>query len=440
MILFLFLSQLAYQKVPILSGPELKTFLQNSHRAVVFFLAGVLHVEENGYDILQFKSKIDIIESTKEEGLAYNCSAFPCIIPFADGISLNSAEVDQPASFSEWLRYIISIDTIQINNSQQADTLLQGNGSFIFAVDYYSRPVTAPYGRTVYLIPSILLHGTVSKGIYNYDTALHTFTPIIYEKPEIYEPEYINFNTEFIAGYMVPKYDIGDGIRHSILTDLSRKLHRNITFTMLSGPASKLFKRNGRLELYKPPYFFIFDLKERGKKRWIVRGPEMINSTYLYSFIKRVRKGKIPPTVISEPDPHESSIVLYRHLVASNFKKDIIDDNTKDSVVLFITPWARRCPKYQFVFRRVASLLKDTQVRVYWFDASQNDIPSYVPEFCGFPAVFMWPANQKNAEPVLYTGKGKIQDALSFILEHASKKFAVPDKEHIETRLIEDNL
>lgn len=438
--IFFILLAFSLQKVPILEGEELKTFLQNSHRSIVFFLAGQLHVEDNGFDILQFTNKIDIIESTKEEGMLYNCTAFPCIIPFADGVSLKGAYPFQHGSFSEWLRYIISIDTIQINNSVQAETLLQGNGSYIFAVDYFSRPITAPSDKTIYLVPSNLLHGAVFKGIYNYDTALKTFTPIIYEKPDIIEPEKLRYDTDFLAGYMVHKYDANDGLLHSILTDLSHKLKHNITFTMMTGEPAKLFKRNARLELFKCPYFFVFDIKSKPLRRWIIRGPEMLNSTYLHQTIKRIRQREIPPTLISEPVPQESSVVLYRHLVASNFQKSILDEQNRDSVVLFLTPWAQRCPKYQFVLRRIATLLKDTQVRVFWFDATQNDLPDSVPNIFGFPTVCMWPAGKKDQQPAMYTGKCTIQTIMKFIHEHASKTFVIPDSEYIETRLIDENL
>ena len=436
---FVFLAFLTLQKVPILSGPELKQYLQNSHRSVVFFLAGILHVEENGYDVLRFKNKIDIVESTKEEGLEYNCSAFPCIIPFADGVPLKGSTLpNQPASFSEWLQYIISIDTIQINTTEQINILLNGNGSFLFAVDYYTRPVSAPIERTVYLVPSKLLKGQVSKGLYSYDTSMHVFSPIVKEKHDVVEPEKIKFgSTKFIAGYMIQKYAKDDAIKYSILTKLSHQFPEDITFTVLSGPASKLFKRNGRLELIPTPYFFIFDVEKLSKKRWIVRGQEMMNVSYLTSFIMRVKHGKEPETVISEPDPKESNVVLYRHLVASKFKEAVFE-NKKDVVVLFQTPWSIRSVDYQLLLRRVATLLKNTQVRVYWFDASENEIPEFVPDIYGFPSVIMWPANKKNKIPVIYNGKAKIDNLLKFISEHASKKFDIPETTDIETRLTGD--
>ena len=439
--IFIALLSLAWSTpVPILEGENLTKFLQNSHRSVVFFLAGALHVDENGFDIGEFKNRIDIIESTRDEGVKYNCSAFPCIVPFSDGISLKSAAIPPHyASFSEWLTHIISIDTIQINTTEQAEILLNGNGSYIFAVDHYERPFNAPPGATVYLIPSILLKGEVSKGIYSYSPVAHMFTPLFYEKSVIVEPDLIKFGAKkFIAGFMIKKNLMQNSFRSEILMTLAKRFRHNFTFTLMSGPASKMLKRQARLELIPMPYFFIIDTTSTTPRRWIVQGANMDNHTYLAKLLSNVNSGKAPPTQISEQVVNEPSVVIYRKLCRNNFEEEVFDQS-KDVVLLFKTPWCRRCRKMELALRQMASLLQNKNIRVYHYDATANDIPEVIENrLYGFPAVMMWPAARKNEEPIVYRGGAKLVDVMRFVAEHATTKFAMPDLETLETRLMED--
>ena len=441
MIFFALLSLVQSGPVPIFEGENLTKFLQNSHRSVVFFLAGVLHVDENGFDIGEFKNRIDIIESTREEGVKYNCSAFPCIVPFSDGVSLKTAAVPpHSSSFSEWLQYIISIDTIQINTTDQAETLLNGNGSYIFAVDHYERPFNAPPGATVYLIPSNLLKGEVSKGIYSYSAVVHMFTPLFYEKSVVVEPEQIKFGAaQFIAGFMIKKRVMQNSFRNGILMNLAKRFRSNFTFTMMSGPVSKMLKRQARLEMIPVPYFFVIDTTSDVPRRWVVRGTEMENQTYLLKLLANISNGRIEPTVVSEPAVSEPSVVIYRRLCRMDFEEQVFD-SAKDVIVLFKTPWCRRCRKMELALRQTASLLQNKNIRVYQYDVTANDIPDCVQNrLYGFPTIMMWPAAKKSEEPVVYRGKAKLVDMMKFVAEHATTKFPIPDYDSLETRLVEDD-
>jgi hypothetical protein len=425
--------------IPILTGDDLKTFLQNSQRAVVFFLAGVLHVEENGYDIGRFRGQIDVIESTMEEGLNYNCSAFPCLVPFADGISLKSSAVPHySTSFAEWLQYIISIDTIQINTTDQADILLQGNGSYIFAVDYYDRPLNVPSGVTIYLIPSILLHGEVSKGIYAFNPFVHQFTPLFYAKADFPEGENIKFGAKpFLAGFIIRK-GVGLGPTRTDLLRILSKKFPTITFSALSGRAAKLLKRQGGLELLSPPYFFVFDTKSPDKKRWIVTGDEMDNTSFLVPFLLKIIKNQAPETIISEEPPSEPSVVVYRQLVGRTFEA-AIGNAAKESVVLVAGSRSSRTRKLERMMQKAAFLLQHTDVLFYHIDATRNQIPAFVEkELFGLPTVLVWPSGRERTEPVLYGGKAKVENFLVFLNGTLVTKFPMPDLTAIESRLAEE--
>jgi hypothetical protein len=435
--MFLVLAVLARcRPVPILLGNDLRKFLQNSHRCVVFFLAGVLHVSDAGFDLGEFENRIDFVESTKEEGLNYSCSAFPCLVPFADGISLKSMALPTTSiSFSEWLQEIASIDTIQINNTEQAQVLLEGNGSYTFAVDFYQRPLRAPPGATIYLIPSILLKGEVPKGVYLYSPSLHKFTAVEYAKPDFTEPQHLKFgHTRFMGGFMVHKSSSQEGWQTAILSVLGREFPKNFTFTSISGKPARLLKRHGRLELVAAPYFFVIDLYS--KSRWVVRDAQMTNVSFLAERIAEIEAGTLPPTVISEPVPDQSAGRIYRKLVYSNFEA-AISAESEESVVLFTAPWSVSSKKFEAVMRRTASVLQYTNIRFYHFDAAKNQLLDRIEDqIFGLPTILVWPSGRKEEKPILYSGKAKVSDLVEFLDRTATKKFPLPDLDAIETGLI----
>ena len=152
-----------------------------------------------------------------------------------------------------------------------------------------------------------------------------------------------------------------------------------------------------------------------------------------------ISQGKIQPTVVSEPAVSEPSVVIYRRLCRMDFEEQVFD-STKDVIVLFKTPWCRRCRKMELALRQTASLLQNKNIRVYQYDVTANDIPDCVQNrLYGFPTIMMWPAAKKAEEPVVYRGKAKLVDMMRFVAEHATTKFPIPDYESLETRLVEDD-
>jgi hypothetical protein len=342
-------------------------------------------------------------------------------------------------SFSEWLQYIISIDTIQINTTDQADILLQGNGSYIFAVDYYERPFNVPSGVTIYLVPSILLKGEVSKGIYAFNPFVHQFTPLFYAKSDFPEGDNIKFGAKrFLAGYVIRKGSGLGPIRTGVLKSLSKQFP-TFTFSALAGREATLLKRQGGLELLAAPYFFVFDTQSPEKKRWIVTGDEMDDTAVLVPFLLRVMKGQVPETIISEEAPSEPSVVVYRQLVGKTFEGAIGND-AKDSVVLVAGSRSSRTRKLERMMQKAAFLLQHTDIRFYHIDATRNQIPKFVEnELFGLPTVLVWPSRAARNAPVLYGGKAKVEPFLTFLNGTLTTKFPMPDLTAIESRITEES-
>ncbi|CAG8638731.1 19997_t:CDS:2, partial [Gigaspora rosea] len=136
---------------------------------------------------------------------------------------------------------------------------------------------------------------------------------------------------------------------------------------------------------------------------------EEITTEKIQTFVSKVLKGEISPSVKSEPIP-ESNDGPVTVLVADSFN-DIVYDKTKDKLAPI---WDELGQSY--------SNSKD-KIIIAKIDATANDIPSSSFKVSGFPTIKLFKAGDKEEKEIIdYQGDRTLENFIEFITKNAANK------------------
>ena len=431
---------------PYLEGKSLVDKLKKSKKSVVFFIENSARLSYADFAIRKFKKDIDFFRSSASEGQNYNCTEFPCAIAFEKGktMPMNFGPY-QPVQFLTWVESILTPGIMNVKTPELLRSLLEGMSPIIFGVDIKERPKDFPKEQQILSVSSDLFNFfniSVKKGIYYYrpaDRELIDFKSV--KKTEDLNTPITDMvtcsseNTTYFGGYFInTDNDETTKKEIEILKKVAPKFKNSVSLAIFYGDSQSKILEKADINL-DAPFFFILERSDIEGGRWVINDARLHDAAAIEKFLTGIIDGTEEYSVISEPVENYTG-VAFKKVVGSNFEELVIN-NKEDVLIAFTAPWCHHCKEFKPVLNEVAKLIENTNSRVYFIDATANDLPEAVPEINGYPTLYYWPASNKS-EPIQYNGERTVKAVLEFLSEHASTTFEMPKYDEAAVQAVID--
>lgn len=141
-----------------------------------------------------------------------------------------------------------------------------------------------------------------------------------------------------------------------------------------------------------------------------------VNAKDVGKFVDDFVKGKIEPSVKSEPIPEtqEGPVTV----IVGHSYNDIVMDNKKDVLVEYYAPWCGHCKSLAPKYEELATLFAPHAEKavIAKVDATMNDVPE---DIRGFPTIKLFPAGKKDAS-IEYQGARTVEDLAEFMRDNGT--------------------
>jgi protein disulfide-isomerase A1 len=137
-----------------------------------------------------------------------------------------------------------------------------------------------------------------------------------------------------------------------------------------------------------------------------VEGLQQLADAYLNNQpLEKVRKSS------AEPDDDAKIVNGVNVLVGSTFDQEVLYSDHA-AFVYFYAPWCQYCTRFTPIFEAFTSQAKAEHVKMYKFDATENDTPEFL-KVEGFPTVYLFKQGNK-FKPLMYDGQPNINGLRAF--------------------------
>lgn len=163
--------------------------------------------------------------------------------------------------------------------------------------------------------------------------------------------------------------------------------------------------------------------KNNNKQRFIMKDNFSVEA--LDEFATGLFHGNLTPHVKSQPIP-ETNDAPVKIAVANNFD-DIVNNNGKDTFIMFYAPWCEHCKRFAPTFDMLAQLLAVEDVEFVKMDATTNDIQkSY--QITEIPTLY-WAGKNTKHRPVKYDkAERELDDFIIHIAKYATDELKTYDR------------
>jgi hypothetical protein len=424
------LGETAY--VESLSGSSLHTFISATKRCIVVYCDPTnetRHLQRYmNPTISLYKEYLDFAFGVIADAPREICRVFPCSVGYRSGAPIAAEQPPNTTSgFLNWVDRVSHPRIRPVVSVNHLNDLLNGPTSVLFGVDLQEKPKHAPKGEVIYLIASDLFrvfNVTASRGLYAYRPIDRELTAVNLSN---FGSAFVNRIVSFESILKGPRQKklVGFALdqSNSSLCSLHFSILRNLTsefpefeYTVINGTDFKQFCLFTRIESFEGPFFFVVDLTNPTRKRWITT-----EISDIPRFLRGVISGDERPIILSEPVPDDSNETVKR-LVGSTFIDDVFED-TREAVVVFTRENCSRFKFFKPIVEAVAALVKSRATFLY-IDVSRNDVPETVPDTKQCPSMILWPRGNKT-DPVVYKGNGTFIDVLNFVRDNAGRTLRV---------------
>ena len=385
---------------------ELDNFLLIKNYSFIIFSDFRYVLDSLNFGIYKYKNLISFSYATFNLSNKYGCLKSPCFVPFKGNNEIKTDPViPQTSTFAFWLKRLISSNIIEISNVEEIRFIISQNSYSIFLIDLEEIPKFLPKDYKIYLVKKNLFkqYGiNLDSGCYIYrpiDRQILLFnqtfentikTNLILPISTLYEQK------QYFCGFFVDETNLNetnDGI--NLINFLSNKFINNFSFSILGSKEHENFIHLGGLRIAEKPFLVIFESKNINNKRWILQKQDWNNYDYFINFFNNISNKIQPYSLISLPLPNYELNETFKELVSINFDENVMNKNY-DVLVVLTASWCHHCHQFKPILKKASELLKNENIKFYWIDGTKNEMPSYVPEYQGFPITFLWPANNKS--------------------------------------------
>lgn len=138
----------------------------------------------------------------------------------------------------------------------------------------------------------------------------------------------------------------------------------------------------------------------------------------------RREEGKRPFTVRVREFAEEGPEVRLRQVNAVTAEGRVMTKNA--ATLLLAASWRAHCREFKPVFHAVADVYADENIRFFWTNAPENDLPSFIPDHSGFPVLRIWPAGENYTRPVEYKEERDWKLMVNWVHENSALDIPVP--------------
>ena len=323
--------------------------------------------------------------------------------------------------------------------------MIRSGNEFAMSVDDLK---PEPENLFVKVDPEVLrtLKIPISNGTWVYKPEVRMFIPYNEREsviPPVTNVAQINQSKKLVTGCVLEKNvgKIGDEFVN-VIVKLWKKLGNEIEYVVVNTEQWKEHARHFNLSKLTAPYFFALKFDDDQKpSRFFIQGENASHWDYVDAFVERVRSGEEPQRNISAVFAEEGPEVKFRQVGSEGIEEKLL---SRDRVALLVltASWCVHCRHFKPLLNVTAQFLANSYPNIdfFWIDGPKNDLPPVIPDFRGYPTLFMWPAGEKYQSPVSYEGGREFERLLTWIGSHSGlENFKIPeyDMEDIKERIRE---
>lgn len=221
------------------------------------------------------------------------------------------------------------------------------------------------------------------------------------------------FNTQRTGIYLYRKKDVHID-EEKLVRELASK-YKDKLITIITDIADEVEQKLAEymdISESELPCIKIHDVIGEELRKYSMRKP--ITPENIDEFINQFFNGELAPEYKSEEVTEQPADQAIIKVVGKTFDK-IVNDSTKDVLVIFHAPWCGHCKSFLPKIENVAKLIQSIDSFVIAkFDATANDVPGLNIE--GYPTIKFYPSNSKDT-PIDYNKGRSENEVLSFLRE-----------------------
>ena len=418
--------------------------LKNNSRSIMIYERGRYILDFVDFSVYRFSGKI-AFACALEQFAPSSCTQFPCFVGYEGERAL---PLEQPlwtlARFAMWCGKVLSGENHVIRNDVELRDVLRKQEEFVMGV---GNGVERPKGveKFVRVAPKVLekLKLNISNGVWLYRPRDRSFVPYeggARDVPFVQNLTSVNESEKFVAGCVLSKSDEKPSQKFlDVLWSLNKKWGDKFDYVLTNDEEWKPHAKYFNLSKLTAPYFFIVKFEEKKPRRFFVRGDDGCNWSYVDAFVERVYSGKEEPRNISAVFTEEGPEVKFRQVGSADLEKRLISKD-RVSLLALTASWCAHCKHFKPVLNVTAEFLAERYPNIdfFWIDGPKNDLPAIVPDFAGYPTVFMWPAGEAYERPVSIEGGRTFAQLLTWIRDKSGlQNFTIPeyDKHEMKARI-----
>lgn len=456
-LLFLFFYRITetiggHRLLPQLENQELKKFIGRPQYSVIVFADNKEDAYFVNYAIARLnESLISFAISPEDQGEQYQCTTFPCVVPFQNGQQITKfiqyPVPTQGSLFYSWCCSLLNPQFHVVKNPYRLENLLnQDNISGIFGVDNIEPPSNLPEDVPFYSVPSQTfreINLTIPSGLYVFHGATRNLNLIKNHenleeslKTNIISFEKVDFTKKkYVAGYYFPSAE--SEIRQqdqymNLLIDISkRKDFSDFYFSPFNDETIIMNK----LQFRETPLFIVFEKvpDSRTLRHYTKGGTDKINDIdYLTGFLNGIQTGKLKYEPLSNINiAHQLKDYAQFEISYKEFTQKVNED--RDVLVVCYSTF----PSYGVmisVSKLVVEHLNTSNITLVSLNLTCNEVPD---EINVIPpgGIFLFSKDKKDQPIPFMFNRYQFFDVLNFIKKYSTITYDITpfnnrDKDH----------
>lgn len=430
---------------------QLDSFLKQNEAAVVVYEPTRFLLDFLDFSVFRYGDKVGF--ATAHSALAPStCNVFPCFVGYHESTEIPLEQPTwSPTSVALWCENVLKRGKFPLVFPEQVREQLAKKRVVVFGIGVDERPTDVPNTVPFYLAEESAFAGlqlNVTKGVWVFRPNDRLLLPYNGNFEEVATTPIMSIEEEyrtkkFFAGYVLsPENEVNSNTHANILLEVAKKYNDQITFVIAKITDFQETLRDAGMRKLTPPFFFILESNNITKDhRWFVYGDSANNQSFVDAFVGRVVAGQEEESIICSELPEQGPDNKFWELNARTIESAAIDKDTA-AVIVVTAPWCGHCKVFKPVLNATAEIssVNNSNVKFYWIDGTLNQLPSIVPNFSGYPTMFMWPAGENYTNPLTYDGEREIMEILTWVNESSGvQNYQMPtwDEEKAQERIKE---
>jgi hypothetical protein len=236
----------------------------------------------------------------------------------------------------------------------------------------------------------------------------------------------------YFCGYFLDMDETTGDIDSDILLRLAAQFGDNLTVVLTNVREGRGLFGRGRLYRLQVPFFFMFKSKNVSGERWFIAGDDAHDYDKVETLVTGVLAGTEPYRYLSTTVPEQAPDSRFREVNALTVTEAVIRPD-KVTFLMVLSLLCPQCPELRLVLKATSRLLDPSVAEFFWINGIGNDMPTVIPDYRGYPALWMWPAGENYTEALPFTRNRTIGTILSYIEELGqNKNFTMPEYDETE--------